>query len=64
MERPLLDLYYDELRSHGVEDYDRRALQDDYRLSALWAIVTPVFQASANIPTVIWGTISSEFISR
>jgi Ecdysteroid kinase-like family len=54
MERPLLDLYYDELRSHGVEDYDRRALQDDYRLSALWAIVTPVFQASANIPTVIW----------
>jgi hypothetical protein len=54
MERPLLDLYYDELRSHGVKDYDRRALNDDYRLSVLWAIATPVFQASANIPTVIW----------
>ena len=30
------------------------ALNYDYRRSALWAIVTPVFQASANIPTVIW----------
>jgi hypothetical protein len=54
MEGPLLDLYHDELRSCGVKDYDRRALNDDYRLSALWAIITPVFQASANIPTVIW----------
>jgi hypothetical protein len=29
-------------------------LTDDYRLSALWAIVTPVFQAGANIPPLIW----------
>jgi hypothetical protein len=54
MERPLLDLYHAALEAHGVRDYDRRALDDDYRLSALWAIVTPVFQASANIPAVIW----------
>ena len=53
-ERLLLDVYYAALEAHGVRDYDRRALNDDYRLSALWAIVTPVFQASANIPTVIW----------
>jgi hypothetical protein len=38
----------------GVSDHDRRALNDDYRLSAFCAIVTPIFQASANIPTVIW----------
>jgi aminoglycoside phosphotransferase (APT) family kinase protein len=54
MEDRLMDLYHDELQSHGVTNYDRRALNDDYWLSALWAIVTPVFQASANIPTVIW----------
>jgi aminoglycoside phosphotransferase (APT) family kinase protein len=54
MESPLRDVYHDELQSQGVEGYDRRALNGDYRLSALWAIVTPVFQASANIPTVIW----------
>ena len=46
MERPLLDLYHAELQAHGVSGYDRRALDDDYRLSALWHIVTPVFQAA------------------
>jgi hypothetical protein len=54
MERPLLDLYHSELQANGVAGYDRRALDDDYRLSALWCIATPVFQAGANIPTVIW----------
>jgi len=54
MERPLLDVYHAALKAHGVRDYDRRGLDDDYRLSALWQIVTPVFQAGANIPTVIW----------
>jgi hypothetical protein len=47
MERALLD-------AQGVSGYDRRALDDDYRLFALGHIVTPVFQAGANIPTVIW----------
>ena len=54
MERPLLDRYHAALVTRGVKGYDRRALADDYRLSALWHIVTPVFQAGADIPTVIW----------
>src|SRR5277367_3867800 len=54
MERPLLDLYHAELQAQGVRDYDRRALDDDYRLSALWCLTTPVWQASADIPPVIW----------
>jgi len=54
MERPLLDVYHAELEAHGVRDYDRRALDDDYRLSALWCITTPVWQSGANIPPVIW----------
>ena len=54
VERPLLDLYYDELQSRGVGNYDRRALDDDYRLSVLWCATTPVWQAGANIPAVIW----------
>jgi hypothetical protein len=47
MERPLLDLYHAELQAHGVSGYDRRALDDDYRLFALGHIVTPAFQAGA-----------------
>ncbi len=54
MERPLLDVYHAALLAHGVGGYDRRALDDDYRLSALWHIMTPAWQAAANIPTVIW----------
>jgi Ser/Thr protein kinase RdoA (MazF antagonist) len=54
MERPLLDGYHAELVALGVRGYDRRALEDDYRLSALWRVATPVFEAAANIPTVIW----------
>ncbi len=54
MERPLLDAYHAALLAHGVGGYDRRALDDDYRLSALWHIMTPAWQAAANIPTVIW----------
>jgi hypothetical protein len=44
-ERPLLDHYHAELVAHGVTGYDRRALDDDYRLSVLWQIATPVWQA-------------------
>jgi hypothetical protein len=53
-ERPLLDRYHETLLAHGVEGYDRRALQDDYRLSVLSRIATPVWQWAANIPPVIW----------
>ena len=41
MERPLLDRYHAALVAHGVRGYDRRALDDDYRLSVLWQITTP-----------------------
>src|SRR5262249_15117216 len=54
VERPLLDAYHAELLAHGVTRYDRRALDDDYRLSVLWQIATPVWQANYNIPPVIW----------
>jgi hypothetical protein len=53
-ERPLLDRYHAELLAHGVTGYDRPALDDDYRLSVLWQIATPVWQANYNIPPVIW----------
>jgi hypothetical protein len=54
MERSLLDEYHEELVAHGVSDYDRHALQADYRLSVLWQITTPVWQAVNGIPAVIW----------
>jgi hypothetical protein len=42
------------LLAHGVTGYDRRALDDDYRLSVLWQIATPVWQAANSIPAWIW----------
>jgi hypothetical protein len=54
LERHLLDRYHATLTSHGVDGYDRRALEDDYRLSVFWHITTPVHQAAYNIPPVIW----------
>jgi Ecdysteroid kinase-like family len=53
-ERPLLDRYHEALLANGVEGYDRHALDDDYRLSVLSRITTPVWQAANNIPPVIW----------
>jgi Ecdysteroid kinase-like family len=53
-ERALLDRYHAELVAHGVAGYDRRALDDDYRLSALWQMTTPVWQAAINIPPWVW----------
>lgn len=53
-ERQLLDCYHDELVTRGVQGYDRRALQEDYRLSALWQIMTPVWMHASRIPPVIW----------
>jgi len=53
-ERHLLDHYHAVLLAHGVAGYDRQALDADYRLSVLWQIATPVWQASNNIPAWIW----------
>ena len=42
------------LTAHGVNGYDRRALEDDYRLSALWQITTRLRQAAHGVPPSIW----------
>ena len=54
MERLLLDLYYAALLDNGVSGYDRQALADDYRLSVLWRIMRPVWQAMHNIGPAVW----------
>jgi hypothetical protein len=54
MERPLLDRCHAALLAHGVCGYDRHALDEDYRLSALWQITRPVGQEANNIPPRIW----------
>jgi aminoglycoside phosphotransferase (APT) family kinase protein len=54
LERPLLDAYHDALIASGVRDYDRAALDADYRQSVLFTIMLPVWQATNNIPPVIW----------
>jgi hypothetical protein len=54
IERPLLDRYHAALLAQGVRGYDRQALDDDYRLSALWLIMRPVAQAANNIPPRVW----------
>lgn len=54
MERPLLDRYHAMLLAQGVAGYDRQALDDDYRLSALWLIMRPIGQAANNIPPRVW----------
>ena len=38
----------------GYAPGQERALEDDYRLSVLWHITTPVHQVANNIPPVIW----------
>lgn len=53
-ERYLLDCFHDELVARGVEGYDRRAMHDDYRLSVLWQITTPVWHHAVGIPPLIW----------
>ena len=53
-ERLLLDHYHETLQAHGVAGYDRGALEDDYRLSVLLQILTPVLQAAYGIPPWIW----------
>jgi hypothetical protein len=53
-ERQLLDHYHEELLARGVRGYDRHALDEDYRLSALWHITTPLWQEANSLPPAIW----------
>ena len=54
LERPLLDRYHAGLLANGVCGYDRRSLDDDYRWSVLWQITTPIWQATMDLPPMIW----------
>ena len=53
-EQHLLDCYHEELVTNGVQDYDRHALQEDYRRSVLWQTTTPIWQRAVGIPPTIW----------
>lgn len=54
MERPLLDHYHAALMTHGVSGYGRSDLHDDYRVSVLWQLMTPVWQVALDLPPMIW----------
>jgi hypothetical protein len=54
LEKLLLDRYHAELLAQGVTGYDREMLANDYRLSALWLITRPVWQAMTNIAPRVW----------
>ncbi|HET6196829.1 MAG TPA: phosphotransferase [Acetobacteraceae bacterium] len=54
LEHALLDRYHATLLGHGVRGYDRQALAEDYRLAVLMQLATPIWQASYDIPPVIW----------
>jgi ecdysteroid kinase len=53
-ERRLLERYHATLLAHGVERYPLSAALDDYRLSVLWQITTPVWQASFRLTPAVW----------
>ncbi len=54
LERRLIDHYHTALLARGVLGYDRHALSDDYRLSVLFLIMVPVFQAAIDLPAAVW----------
>ena len=54
LERECLRSYHAVLVESGVRDYDFDALWQDYRLSVLWQITTPVWQATHGIGPWIW----------
>lgn len=54
LEQPLLDHYHTALLAHGVTDYDRAALGEDYRRSVLMQLLMPPLQWSAGIPPWVW----------
>ena len=53
-ERERLRRYHDTLVSTGVSGYAFDALCQDYRLSVLWQITTPMWQANHGVPPWIW----------
>ncbi len=53
-EQRLLDRYHAALLAGGVSGYQRKDLEDDYRLEVLWEITRPVWKEAYGIPPVIW----------
>jgi thiamine kinase-like enzyme len=53
-ERDSLQRYHDAIVGHGVRAYSFDALWQDYRLSVLWQITTPMWQANHGLPPVVW----------
>jgi hypothetical protein len=54
LERRALERYHATLVAHGVRGYDFDALWKDYRLSVLWQITAPVWQAAHKLGPWIW----------
>jgi aminoglycoside/choline kinase family phosphotransferase len=54
MEQPLLDQYHEALLKHGVLDFDRATLGEDYRLAVLFQLMRLVWQFNAGLPPLIW----------
>jgi thiamine kinase-like enzyme len=53
-ERELLLRYQRKLEAHGVAAYDMGALWRDYRLAVIQSIGTPLSQAAAGLPPLVW----------
>jgi len=53
-ERALLLRYQRTLEAHGVAAYDMDALWRDYRLALIQSIGTPLSQAAAGLPPLVW----------
>jgi len=53
-ERRCLESYHATLLASGVRGYDFDALWLDYRLSALWQVLTPIWQAAVKVGPFIW----------
>ena len=53
-ERRLLERYHAALLARGVKDYPFTALLDDYRLSALMQLITPVWQWGVKLNAAVW----------
>jgi len=54
LERECVRRYHAGLTTAGIGGYDFDALWRDYRLSVLWQITTPVWQAANGIGPWIW----------
>ena len=54
LEAPLLERYHAGLRAHGVIGYGLDRLWEDYRLSVLAHLSTPVWQQSFGLHPSIW----------